>query len=227
MSSLRRRAICVQRARSIARSSIGGRASARTTAPASPGIDEQPQPGEQVADLGALEERRRAGEPVRDRALLQRGGDRLALAADRAHEHADVLGRDLLAGDEPLDVGGDRLRLRALVRAAPERDLAVRAPAAAPAASAIRVASGSTTARGRGEDALAGAEALRRAARPSRPATRRGSPRTFFVDAPRKRWIAWSSSAATVRLPCSATSSRSSRFCAKFVSWNSSTSTCR
>ena len=37
MSSLRRRAIWVQRARSIARSSTGGRASARTTAPASPG----------------------------------------------------------------------------------------------------------------------------------------------------------------------------------------------
>ena len=37
MSSLRRRAICVTRARSIARSSTGDRASARTTAPASPG----------------------------------------------------------------------------------------------------------------------------------------------------------------------------------------------
>ena len=37
MSSLRRRAIWVQRARSMARSSTGGRASARTTAPASPG----------------------------------------------------------------------------------------------------------------------------------------------------------------------------------------------
>ena len=37
MSSLRRRAICVTRARSIARSSTGERASARTTAPASPG----------------------------------------------------------------------------------------------------------------------------------------------------------------------------------------------
>ncbi len=37
MSSLRRRAICVQRAMSTERSSIGGRASARTTAPASVG----------------------------------------------------------------------------------------------------------------------------------------------------------------------------------------------
>ena len=37
MSSLRRRAIWVQRAMSTDRNSIGGRASARTTAPASPG----------------------------------------------------------------------------------------------------------------------------------------------------------------------------------------------
>ena len=37
MSILRRREICVQRAMSTERSSIGGRASARTTAPASPG----------------------------------------------------------------------------------------------------------------------------------------------------------------------------------------------
>ena len=37
MSSLRRRAICVHRAMSTERSSIGGRASARTTAPASVG----------------------------------------------------------------------------------------------------------------------------------------------------------------------------------------------
>ena len=79
------------------------------------GIDEQPQPREQVAHLGALEERRGAREPVRHRALLERDGDRLALVADRAHEHADVLGRDVLARDEPLDLGGHRLRLGALV----------------------------------------------------------------------------------------------------------------
>ena len=34
--------------------------------------------------------------------------------------------RDALAADQPLDVGGDALRLRALVRRAPERDLAGR-----------------------------------------------------------------------------------------------------
>ena len=55
------------------------------------GVGEQPQPGEQVADLRALEEGGRAREPVRDRALLQRRRDGLALALDRADEHADVL----------------------------------------------------------------------------------------------------------------------------------------
>ena len=120
---------------SIARSSTGR---ARERAHDRAGVarvDEQPQPGEQVAHLGALEERRRAREPVRHGALLERDGDRLALVADRAHEHADVLGRDpasagglvtasLVARDEPLDLGGDRLRLRALALAAPEGDLA-------------------------------------------------------------------------------------------------------
>ena len=64
MSSLRRRAICVQRAMSTERSSIGGRASARTTAAGVGGVGQQPQPGEHVADLGALEERRLADDAV-------------------------------------------------------------------------------------------------------------------------------------------------------------------
>ena len=48
-----------------------------------------------------------------------------------------------------------------------------------------------------------------------------------FVDAPRKRWIDWSSSPAAVTSPRSATSSRSNRPWAKLVSCRSSTSTCR
>ena len=72
MSSLRRRAIWVQRAMSTERSSIGARASARTTAGGVAGVGQQPQPGEQVADLGALEEGGVADQPVRDRALLER-----------------------------------------------------------------------------------------------------------------------------------------------------------
>ena len=48
------------------------------------GVGEQAQPGQQVADLGTLEERRRAGEPVGDRALLERDGDGLPLASERS-----------------------------------------------------------------------------------------------------------------------------------------------
>ncbi len=88
------------------------------------GVDEQAQPGEQVAHLGALEEGRRARQVVGDGALLEGEPDRLALAAHGAHEHADVLRRRLAAGDQTLDLGGDRLRLRALGGAAPEGDLA-------------------------------------------------------------------------------------------------------
>ena len=88
------------------------------------GVDQQAQPREQVADLGALEEGGGAGQPVRHRALLERDRDRLALAAHRPHEHAHVLGRDVLARDQPLDLGRHRLRLRALGGAAPERDVA-------------------------------------------------------------------------------------------------------
>ena len=132
MSSLRRRAICVQRARSIARSSIGGRASARTTAPASPGSTSSRSQASRSRTSARWKNAAAPDEPVGHGALLQRRGDRLALALDRAHEHADVLrARRPSRDDEPLDVGGDRLRLRALVRAAPERDLARRRPSGA------------------------------------------------------------------------------------------------
>ena len=120
MSSLRRRAIWMQRARSTERSSIGGRASARTTAPGVAGVDEQPQPGEHVADLGALEERRGADQAVGQRALLERDGDAVALVrAPSARARAMRSGAHALA-DEALDLGGDGLGLRALVGAAPE-----------------------------------------------------------------------------------------------------------
>ena len=124
MSSLRRRAIWITRARSIERSSIGGRASARTDRAGVAGVDQQPQPGEHVAHLGALEEGGRPDHPVGHRALLQRAGHELALAADRAHEHSDALGRDVVAPDQPLDVGGHALGLPALVGAAPEAHVA-------------------------------------------------------------------------------------------------------
>ena len=60
-------------------------------------VDQQPQPGQQVAHLGALEERRRPAQVVRHRALLERDRHGLALRAHGAHQHADVLGRHVLA----------------------------------------------------------------------------------------------------------------------------------
>ncbi len=83
------------------------------------GIDEQAQPGEHVLDLGALEERGRAGQAVGHGAFLEGHGDRLTLVAHRAHQHADVLRRHAGA-HEPLDLGRRALRLGALVGAAPE-----------------------------------------------------------------------------------------------------------
>ena len=93
-------------------------------------VGQEPQPREHVADLGAPEERRLADHAVRHRALLERHRDRLALARDRRHEHGDLPRRHPLAGDQPLDVGGHRLRLGALVRASPERDSRPRPPSA-------------------------------------------------------------------------------------------------
>ena len=86
-------------------------------------VGEQPQPRQHVAHLGSAEEGVDADEPVRERALLEREADRAPLAADRAHEDRDLLRRGP-GTDEPLDVAGDALRLRALVRALPEAHLA-------------------------------------------------------------------------------------------------------
>ena len=224
MSSLRRRAICVQRAMSIARSSTGGRASARTTAPASLGVDEQPQPGEQVAHLGALEERRRAREPVRHRALLERDRDRLALVADRAHEHADVLRRDVLARDQPLDLGRHGLRLaRARCRTARTRP-----PAGARPCSSFAIRSGAGSATARAAAMIRSGQRWLSSSRTTVVAGHSASKsRRFLAAAPRRRWIAWSSSPAALIWPCSPASSRSSRHWAKFASCSSSTSTWR
>ena len=56
-------------------------------------IGEHPQPGEHVADLGPLEERRVAREPERHPALLERRRHQARLAPAGADDHADGLGR--------------------------------------------------------------------------------------------------------------------------------------
>ena len=122
--------------------------------------------------------------------------------------------------DQPLGLGRHRLRLGALGAAAPEAHAGRRS---APVSSSVR-ADGST-ARGGVEDPPAGAEVAlepddlasgnSRGTRAGSSARRRGSGRSPGRRRPRSgRW-------------CSSASSRSSMPCAKFVSWYSSTSTCR
>ena len=89
MSSLRRRAIWVQRAMSTERSSIGGPGQGADDGAGVGGIGQQPQPGEHVADLGALKEGGLADQAVGDRPLLERHPDRLPLVDDLGDEHRD------------------------------------------------------------------------------------------------------------------------------------------
>ncbi len=126
MSSLRRRAIWVQRAMSTERSSIGGRASARTTAAASEGSASS----RSQASTSRISARwKKAASPTSAMghgALLERDGHRLALARDRRHHDDDRPRIDALTGDQALDIPGHRLGLRAIVGAAPELHLAAR-----------------------------------------------------------------------------------------------------
>src|SRR6187549_2915023 len=84
-------------------------------------VGEDAQPGDRVADLGALEEGRRTGEVEGDAALLHRRRDRAAAGRRVVDQDADLLGRRA-GGDQVLGLAGDRLRLRALVGATPEAD---------------------------------------------------------------------------------------------------------
>ena len=135
MSSLRRRAIWVQRAMSIARSSTGGRASARTTAPASPGSTSS----RSHASRSRTSARWKNAAAPESRCGTARSSSATATAwpslrTERTSTQI-VLGRDVLARDEALDVGRHRLRLRALALALPERDLAAFGVPAAPSRS--------------------------------------------------------------------------------------------
>jgi hypothetical protein len=83
------------------------------------GVGEHPQPGDRVAHLGPLEERRRPGEVERDPPLFHRRGDCAALFGGVGDEDADLLGGGA-AGDQVLDRPRHRLGLGTLVGAAPE-----------------------------------------------------------------------------------------------------------
>ena len=135
-----------------ARAGSGGRCppraarSAAATARARPRpsrrVGEQPQPGQRVAHLGALEVGGRAGEPVRAPRAPRAPSRPRALALDRPHEHADLPGGTPL-GHQPLRLPRHCLRLRALGAAAPERTLPPRRPVSR---LPIRSSIGSTTA---------------------------------------------------------------------------------
>ena len=123
MSSLRRRAIWMQRARSAARSSTGGRASARTTAPASPGSTSS----RSHASTSRTSARWKNAAAPTSRNGTARSSSATATAWPSLRtERTSTPTRSgaTPSRDQPLDVGGDALRLRALVRAAPERDRA-------------------------------------------------------------------------------------------------------
>ena len=83
-------------------------------------VGEQPQPGDHVAHLGPQEERAGPGQPVRDPPLLERRGDRPRAPAAARHRDADPLHLRLARRQRRLDVARHRLRLGALVDAAPE-----------------------------------------------------------------------------------------------------------
>ena len=226
MSSLRRRAIWVTRARSIARSSTGGRASARTTAPASPGSTSSRS---QASRSRTSARWKNAAAPDRWYGTA-RSSNATATAwpsarTERTSTHTSS-GATSLARDQPLDVGRHGLRLRALGGAAPERDLAALV-ARRSASFSSRSSIGSTTARAAASTRAPRAVRDLEPDAPSRPATRRGSrarswsPRRGSGGSPGRR------RRTRVIPPCSATSSRSSRPWAKLASCSSSTSTWR
>ena len=120
MSSLRRRAIWVQRAMSTERSSIGGRASARTTAPASVGSASS----RSQASRSRISARwKNAASPTSRWAIARSSSatlDRLALVRDLGDEHGDHPAGHPLARQQALDVDRHRLGLGALVGTPPE-----------------------------------------------------------------------------------------------------------
>ena len=188
------------------------------------GIDEQPQPGEHVLDLGALEEGGRAGQAVGHRALLQGDGDRLALVAHRAHEHRRSRRAPppsaRAARSPPPRPGPGRARWRS-ARSARCRPAGRRPPSRCGPRSAPRRPAPPCRIGGRRAQRALQAHGVRaRAARSARS-------RRFPGAAPRPRRTAQSSSPAAVSPPCSLPSATTRRRPASSRSWASSTSTWR
>ena len=124
MSSLRRRAIWVQRAMSTERSSIGGRASARTTAPASVGSASS----RSHASTSRISARwKNAASPTRRCGIARSSSATLTAWPSWVISGTSTAirpGGDRVARQQALDVDRHRLGLGALVGAAPQLALA-------------------------------------------------------------------------------------------------------
>ena len=97
------------------------------------GVGEHPQPGQRVAHLRPLEERRVAGDLNGTLRSSSAAATRRPWRQPGGGDHADPLGQRLAGGKELLDLPRGRLRLGALAAAAPEADAvlvrsAVRSP---------------------------------------------------------------------------------------------------
>ena len=203
MSSLRRRAICVQRARSIARSSTGGRASARTTAPASPGS---------ASSRSQASRSRTSARWKKAAAPDSRYGTARSSSATATAWPSPLTERTSTQTSSGATPSRDTSRSTSAATAcACARSFAQRqnatSPGGAPSGASSRFSIRSRVGRhhrgGRGEDprCRSGRLSVRRTTRASGHSARKST--MFFVDAPRKRVIAASSSAATQRLPWS------------------------
>ena len=193
MSSLRRRAIWVTRARSIARSSTGGRASARTTAPASPGSTSSRS---QASRSRTSARWKNAAAPA-SRYGTARSSNATATAwPSERTERTSTQTSSGATSSRATSRSTSAATACACARSEaqrPERDLGRARPSAARSGLAIRSGAGSATA--------AAARTIRSPARKdSSSRTTRAAGHSAsksanaFVEAPRKRWIAWSSS---------------------------------
>ena len=224
MSSLRRRAIWVTRARSIARSSTGGRASARTTAPASPGSTSSRSHASRSRTSARW---KNAAAPDRWYGTARSSNATATAWPSARTERTSTHTSSGATSERATSRSTSAATACACARSEAQRQNATSPPSCAAVRSfSSRSSIGSTTAR-----AAASTRPAQRCDTSSRITVASGhsarKSRTFLVAAPRKRWIAWSSSANAVIPPCSATSSRSSRPWAKLASCSSSTSTWR
>ncbi len=197
MSSLRRRAICVTRARSIARSSTGGRASARTTAPASPGSTSS----RSQASRSRTSARWKNAAAPDNRYGTARSSKATATAWPSPRtERTSTQTSSGATSSRAISRSTSAATACACARSDAQRQNATSPPASPCNAFSIRSGAGAATAwaaarirsRERNEVSSRTTVAAGHSARKSW---------MFLVAAPRKRWIAWSSSAAAVTSP--------------------------